>query len=835
MNPHELDCSTRLRAFHRLLAGIVLLALFAAMPFPLNAQTPASSGTIITIAGNGSRGFSGDGGPATNAAITEVDALTVGPDGTIYLVDGGNRRIRAVDPVTGHIRTAAGNGIAANTGNGGPATSASISLTTSLAIDRTRNVLYLSDINNNVVRRINLNDGIINVFAGTGTIGFTGDGGPATAARLRRPWGLATGVDGRLSIAAHFRVRQVNPVTGIITTIAGNDTSDFSPDGFPALSTSFHGITELAADPAGNLFVFEGFSNEPRFVRRIDVASGLVSTVAGGGTNAPGTGVATNMQFIDMDDIGVSAAGELFIAMNFQLFRVDLATGLIAPIAGDGIQGYSGDGEPALSARFSGLSALAVIPGGGVVVADSLNFRLRYIAPDSILLTNDTGQTSFTLPWVSSLTGDLILENNPNLTNINLANLTTVTGDLVLAGNVAAGVLDLGSLESASGDLVITDNTAATVINLSSLTTVIGDLVLENNGTSGNLDLGSLETVSGDLIIEEPASGNLDLGSLTEASGDLTLTANESGNLDLSSLTEYGCGTNEVTMTLEGGTVAMTNGLTLCTNATLTGSTTMEGSVTNNGTIEPGSSPGRIDITGNLHLSSSSRLHIEIGGYANEEFDKINVGAQLLLGGTLSVTLLNNFTNVMTNGASFTLLTAGSPLAGSFANVPSGGTLVTADGRGRFTVRYAGENTLRLTDLEILSNENGDTDGDGLPDWWEDQFSLSKTNAADAALDLDGDGASNVHEFLAGTIPTNVVSVFRIVSLQPEAGSLRLTWSTVGGKSYRVQTNSSLTDPFTDFSPLITMPGIGESMTNFVDPGGATNPTTRYYRVRLSP
>jgi hypothetical protein len=286
-------------------------------------------------------------------------------------------------------------------------------------------------------------------------------------------------------------------------------------------------------------------------------------------------------------------------------------------------------------------------------------------------------------------------------------------------------------------------------------------------------------------------------------------------------------------MTLEGGTVEMTNGLTLCTNATLAGSTTVDGSITNNGTIEPGSSPGRIDITGNLHLGSSSRLHIEIGGYANDAFDKINVGAQLLLGGTLRVALLNSFTNVMTNGASFTVLTGGAPLIGSFANVASGGTLVTADGSARFTVRYAGENTLRLTVLEILSNENGDTDGDGLPDWWEDQFSLSKTNAADAALDLDGDGASNAHEFLAGTVPTNAVSVLRIVSLQPEAGSLRLTWSTVGGKSYRVQTNGSLTDAFTDFSPLITMPGVGESTTNLIDALPAGN--ARFYRVHINP
>ena len=321
------------------------------------------------------------------------------------------------------------------------------------------------------------------------------------------------------------------------------------------------------------------------------------------------------------------------------------------------------------------------------------------------------------------------------------------------------------------------------------------------------------------------------MGSLTLVSGDLTIVSNApNANVNLGSLTNFGCGSNDVTMTLDGGTFALTNGLTLCTNATLAGSSTVDGSVTNNGTIEPGASPGRLNLTGHLVLASPSRLRLEIGGSAPDQFDFVNVAGTVTLGGTLSVSLINNFPSVMTNGASFTLLTAGSPLTGAFANVASGGSLTTTEGYARFTVRYAGETTVRLTDLVIV-----DTDTDGLPDWWEDQFSLSKTNAADAALDLDGDGASNANEFLAGTIPTNAASVFRIVAVQRESNSGASDLEHGRRQELPRADQRQCDDPFADLSPLITVPGTGESTTNLVDASAVTNAPARFYRVRLGP
>ena len=280
-------------------------------------------------------------------------------------------------------------------------------------------------------------------------------------------------------------------------------------------------------------------------------------------------------------------------------------------------------------------------------------------------------------------------------------------------------------------------------------------------------------------------------------------------------------------MTLNGGTVGMTNGLTLCTNATLTGSTTVDGSVTNNGTIEPGSSPGRLNLTGNLHLSSASRLHLEIGGYASNQFDMVNVGGNFVLGGNLFVSLFGDFKWVMTNGASFNVIEAAGVLSGSFANVASGALLTTTDGYARFVLRITNE-TVRLADLQIV-----DTDYDGMPDWWEDQFGLSRTNAADALADLDGDGASNAAEFVAGTNPTNPASVFRLISIQTESNGVRLTWNAVGGKRYHVQTNGSLPGNFTDNGLFMSVPGTGEVMTNILSAEPVTD--TRYYRLRLVP
>ncbi|MEW6477234.1 MAG: NHL repeat-containing protein [Actinomycetota bacterium] len=342
------------------------------------AQTQNQSGGVIrTVAGSNVRGFSGDGGSATSAAFHQPRAAAVGPDGSVYIADTFNHRIRRVDP-GGAVTTLAGTGQAAFSGDGGPATAATLHWPHGVAVDPPGAGLYIADSANHRIRRVDLASGVITTVAGTGP-GFSGDGGPAVAARLQDPKAVWVAPSGDLYIAdsANERIRRVDR-SGTIVTVAGTGVPGFSGDGGPATAAQFDGPRGLAGDAAGNLYVAD--DNNHR-VRRIDPA-GIITTLAGNGTaaSAGDGGPAPSAQLDHPRGVAVDGRGHVFIAesMSHRVRMVDPG-GIISTVAGCGRSGYGGDGGPATVARLFEPRGVAVDTAGRLYVADTYNDRIRRV------------------------------------------------------------------------------------------------------------------------------------------------------------------------------------------------------------------------------------------------------------------------------------------------------------------------------------------------------------------------------------------------------------------------------------------------------------------------
>ena len=252
-----------------------------------------TGGIITTVAGTGVAGFSGDGGPATSARLNRANEIDIDGAGNLYISDQFNHRIRKVD-TGGIITTVAGIGTAGFSGDGGPATSARLNFPTDMRVDGTGN-LCIADAANHRVRKVNTS-GIITTIAGTGVAGFSGDGGLATSARLNEPIRLLSDLVGNLYIAdrANDRVRKVNP-SGIITTIAGTGIAGFSGDGGPATAAQLNLPTGLAFDVLGNLYIGDRANHRVRkiFEVRLTANAGTDNTICAGTSIALGAIPAT--------------------------------------------------------------------------------------------------------------------------------------------------------------------------------------------------------------------------------------------------------------------------------------------------------------------------------------------------------------------------------------------------------------------------------------------------------------------------------------------------------------------------------------------------------------
>lgn len=296
----------------------------------------ASTGTVTTVAGTGVRGYSGDGGLASEALISIPELIDVDGTGNLYIADRGNARIRRVDASTGVITTFAGTGNVGYDGDGGMATEATLSYPFGVLADAAGDV-YIADTENHVVRRVDRDTGVITTVAGSGVAGYAVDGGRALDAQLNRPHNFAIDLRGRLVIgdSQNQRIRRVDLETGIIATLYGSGEQGTSPDGIPASEAAFAYFGSLLVADDGDLLVAGWVDNR---IRRIDAESGIITTIAGNGT--PGYsgdgGPATEAQIHGPYGMALHPDGSLYVAeaQNGVIRRVDLESGIISTIAG---------------------------------------------------------------------------------------------------------------------------------------------------------------------------------------------------------------------------------------------------------------------------------------------------------------------------------------------------------------------------------------------------------------------------------------------------------------------------------------------------------------------
>jgi sugar lactone lactonase YvrE len=536
------------------------------------------TGIITTVAGvQGPGGFSGDAGPALAAQLNQPEGLAVDGLGDLFVADSRNNRIRRIDTQSGVVTTVAGNGVLGFSGDGGAATSAAIQAPLAIAVDAGRN-LYIADTNNSRIRRVDAGTQRIATVAGSATSGFAGDGGPATSAQLNTPRGIAIDA-GNLYIADTFnqRIRRVD-TTGMITTyattaataiavdasaslyasdpsndvvykvdparnvsaVAGVGVQGLSGDGGLATSAPLGSLQTVALDAAGNVFVADSVQHR---VRRVDAATGVITTVAGTGVGgfSGDAGLATTAQLNAPLGVAVDGTGNVFIAdtNNDRVRRVDALTSVITTVAGTGSAcipstAACGDAGTATSAQLTAPSAVAIDGAGNLYIADTGDNRIRRVSGGTITTVVGTGTpcasgacgdggaaTSAQLQSPAGIAiapgGDLVIADpvEQRVRRVSAGTITTVAGNGTQGSAGDGGAATSAQLNTpnsvavdASGTLYVADtgNHRIRRIVAGTITTVVA------TGTAGNIGDGGVATsaeLAGPKGIGVDAAGDL--------------------------------------------------------------------------------------------------------------------------------------------------------------------------------------------------------------------------------------------------------------------------------------------------------------------------------------
>jgi streptogramin lyase len=357
-----------------LLDGLLLaLTLFAAAP---------ADGAVTTIAGSGRAEYSGDGGPATAAGVGGPFGLVIGPDGALYICETTNHVVRRLDRQTGKLSTIAGCGQKGYEGDGGPATKAKLNEPYEVRFDRAGSMFFV-EMQNHVVRRVDAKTGVIATVAGTGKKGFSGDGGPATEATLSNPHPIVLDADGNLYICdiGNHRIRRVDARTGRIGTFAGTGERKPTPDGAPIAGTPLNGprALDIAADGTLYLALREGNA-----VYRIDPKTKTLHHVAGTGRQGytGDGGPAKTAQLAGPKGVAIGPQGDIYLAdtESHTIRVIRQKTGVIETVIGDGKRGDGPDGDPR-HCRMDRPHGIYVDREGRIYVGDSNNNKVRMLQP----------------------------------------------------------------------------------------------------------------------------------------------------------------------------------------------------------------------------------------------------------------------------------------------------------------------------------------------------------------------------------------------------------------------------------------------------------------------
>ena len=347
-----------------------LVLLLLCIPFFGNGQV------ITTIAGTGVAGFSPDGSVATASPINYARDVIVDPAGNVYFTDCNNNRVRKIN-TSGILSTIAGNGTAGYTGDGGPATAATLNGPYGLAFGISGNIIVV-DYSNQVVRQIS-STGIITTIAGTGVAGYSGDGGAATLAKLWIPTYVCVDNVGNVYITdnQNQRIRKVN-TSGIISTYVGTGVGGFSGDGGAATAAKIHSPGQIKIDNSGTLYLADCSNSR---IRKVS-AAGIINTIAGNGTSGfTGDAGPATMAEINPLALAIDYTGDIYISdgtSQQRVRRID-GTGVINTVGGNGIAGFSGDGGPATAAELDAVDGLFCNSVGNLFFADAFNYRVRRI------------------------------------------------------------------------------------------------------------------------------------------------------------------------------------------------------------------------------------------------------------------------------------------------------------------------------------------------------------------------------------------------------------------------------------------------------------------------